>query len=135
MRTGRARDRRSREAKDNLMDDVLFLIGEADEKDEFGVNHAVMLPPRMVYCRVASISRAEFFAGGRSGLNPSYQFKVFSGDYKGELIVEYRGKHYTVYRTYEEGDEIEIYVERRGGSNGASEDIAGKLREIYREDL
>ena len=36
-----------------------------------------------------------------------------------EEIVEYNGKTYSVYRTYlKRSDQIELYVERKGGTNG-----------------
>ena len=37
----------------------------------------------------------------------------------GETIVEYDGQTYSVYRSYETDDDyIELYVERKGGTNG-----------------
>ena len=44
---------------------------------------------------------------------------MFFGDYCGERDVVYHGKAYSVYRTYKgRKDEIELYVERKGGTNG-----------------
>lgn len=44
---------------------------------------------------------------------------MFRHDYDGEPIVEYNGQRYSVYRTYiGRDDTIELYVERKGGSNG-----------------
>jgi hypothetical protein len=43
---------------------------------------------------------------------------VFFGDYDGERLLEYNGKRYGIYRTYHgRGDQIELYVERKGGTN------------------
>lgn len=100
------------------MDSVIKLISYTQAKDEFGVDrkeyHA-----REVFCKVNSTTRQEFFAGGRNGLNPSYEFTMFRAEYNGEPIVEYEGQTYAVYRTYiEDSDYIEIYVERQGGING-----------------
>jgi hypothetical protein len=70
-------------------------------------------------CRVDSVSRNEFVEAGRNGLNPEYVFRVFFGDYGGERIVEYKGKRYGVYRTYHgHNDMMELYAERKGGTNG-----------------
>ena len=101
------------------MDDVLTLIGQTFSLDENGVQRPAKTA-REVYCEVHSVTRAEFYEGGRNGLNPSYQFTVFAGDYKGETIVGYAGKPYGVYRTYRvpESDYLELYVERKGGTNG-----------------
>ena len=52
-------------------------------------------------CQVDSVTRSEFFEAGRNGLNPEFVFRVFFGDYEGgERLVEYRGKRYSIYRTY-----------------------------------
>lgn len=71
-----------------------------------------------VFAKVDSVSASEFFDGGRNGLNPSLRFLVFGGDYHGEQIVEHEGLRYAVYRTYERGDSVEVYCERKGGTNG-----------------
>ena len=74
---------------------------------------------KMVYCQMSSIRQSEFHEAGRNGLNPAYRFTMFSGDYNDEEIVEYNGKTYSVYRTYlKRSDQIELYVERKGGTNG-----------------
>lgn len=58
------------------------------------------------------------FEAGRNGLNPEWRFNVFAGDYQGETVVEYHGATYSIYRTYENDDYIELYVERKGGTDG-----------------
>ena len=73
---------------------------------------------RHVFAKVDSVTSAEFFEGGRNGLNPSLRFLVFTGDYHGEQIVCHAGLRYGVYRTYVRGDTTEVYVERKGGTNG-----------------
>lgn len=104
------------------MDDVITLIDQRYWTDENGVQQAETTR-REVYCQVHSVSRDEFFSGGRNGLNPSFEFTVFAGDYLYETIVEYRGKQYGVYRTYRvpESDYLELYVERKGGVNRGQE--------------
>ena len=74
---------------------------------------------RDVFCQVDSVTRAEFFDGGRNGLNPEYRFTMFFGDYEGEQTAVYNGNAYAVYRTFHgRTDTIELYVERKGGTNG-----------------
>ena len=44
---------------------------------------------------------------------------MFEPDYQGETMLEYNGATYSIYRTYKKRtDEIELHVERKGGSNG-----------------
>lgn len=74
-----------------------------------------------VYAQVDSVTRAEFFEGGRNGLNPELVFSMFYGDYNGERTLLYDGKPYGIYRTYlGRNDTIELYAERKGGTNGRS---------------
>ena len=99
--------------------DVITLLGETQTQNDFGV----WVPQRTskeVFCQVNSVTRAEFFEGGRNGLNPEYRFTMFFGDYNGEREVIYKGNSYSVYRTYHaRTDDLELYVERKGGSNGS----------------
>ena len=97
---------------------VITLIASTKAQNEYGV-WTDSLSGRDVYCQVDSVTRSEFFEGGRNGLNPEYRFTMFFADYNGEQLVQYNGKTYSVYRTYHaRTDTIELYVERKGGSNG-----------------
>lgn len=99
--------------------EVLTLVSVVHEQDDTGVYRDTRTQ-RDIFCQVNSVSRDEFFQGGRSGLNPSWQFTAFAYDYGGETECIYKGKSYTIYRTYLSRDDvIELYAERRGGSNGS----------------
>ena len=98
--------------------DVITLVKEVKTQDTNGV-WRMTETERDVFCQVNSITRAEFFEAGRNGLNPGYTFTMFFGDYDGERTVKYNGNAYGVYRTYHgRTDVIELYVERKGGTNG-----------------
>ena len=98
--------------------DIINLISETRAKNSFGIWETTRTS-RQVFCRVDSVTASEFFDGGRNGLNPEYRMTMFFGDYNGEQIIEYNGATYSVYRTYKaKTDIIELYVERRGGTNG-----------------
>lgn len=96
----------------------IMLLSTTKAQDAYGV--WVESPTsRMVFCQVDSVTRAEFFDGGRNGLNPEYRMTMFFGDYNGEKLLFYNGQTYSVYRTYQgKNDTIELYVERKGGTNG-----------------
>ena len=97
---------------------VITLITDTLTQDDNGVWQATETT-RDVYAQVDSVTRAEFFEGGRNGLNPEYKFTMFFGDYEGEQTVMYDGKAYGVYRTYHgRNDTVELYAERKGGTNG-----------------
>lgn len=97
---------------------VVYLISSTKTQDEFGVWRET-LTEREVFCSVDSITRQEFFDAGRNGLNPTFRVVMFFGDYEGETLLRYANKTYSVYRTYQSRtDTIELYCERKGGSNG-----------------
>lgn len=120
------------------MDDVILLIADGGTYDSYGV-YKKTETSRQVFAKVNSVTRAEFFNGGRNGLNPQMVFTVFSADYEGEKVVEYQGDRYAIYRTYKGNknsyvgpntsarqelmaDYIELYVERKAGTDGTQED-------------
>lgn len=98
--------------------DVIYLLKSVRTQNEYGV-WVEEQESREVFCQVDSVTRAEFFEGGRSGLNPEFRMTMFAADYDDERDVIYNGKAYSVYRTFKgRNDEIELYVQRKGGSNG-----------------
>ena len=98
--------------------EVITLVSERKTQNDFGVWETTKTS-RDVFCQVDSVTRSEFFEAGRNGLNPKFRFTMFAGDYEGEQIVIYKGKSYGVYRTHiGRTDDIELYVERKGGTNG-----------------
>jgi len=97
--------------------DVINLISITQQQDEYG--QWVDTPTsKQVFCQVESVGQREFFEAGRNGLNPEFKFTLFGGDYNNEPLVEYKGNQYSVYRTYlTKSDKMELYVERKGGTN------------------
>lgn len=101
--------------------DVLTLLSVTKSQNQYGVWEKT-ITERQVFCQVDSVTRAEFFEAGRNGLNPEYRFTVFFDDYQGEETCVYKGKAYGIYRTYHSStDKLELYVQRKGGTNGYEE--------------
>lgn len=99
------------------------LLAATKTQDAYGV-WTETLTSTDVFCQVDSVTRSEFFEGGRNGLNPEYRMTMFFGDYSGEKMLIYNGNTYSIYRTYQgRNDTIELYVERKGGSNGKTSTI------------
>lgn len=97
---------------------VCTLLQTTSSQDAYGVWRETTSSTE-VFCQVDSVTRAEFFEGGRNGLNPEFKIRIFFGDYSGEPELILDGKTYSIYRTYfGRNDEIELYVERKGGTNG-----------------
>lgn len=100
------------------MDGVIDLIAQRFQKDAYGVDRPTETS-RQIFAQVESVTRAEFYQGGRNGLNPELVFTVFAADYQGEEILVYQGRRYGIYRTFVKGgDYMELYAERKGGTNG-----------------
>lgn len=100
-------------------DTELTLITPVMVTDAYGIPQESTPETRVVYARVESVSRSEFFEAGRNGLSPEFKFTMFAYDYDGQKIVEYQGKRYAVYRTYlGRDDTLELYVQEEGRSNG-----------------
>ena len=96
---------------------ILTLIATSHQQDANGV-WQVTEQRRDIFCDVMSVTRLEFFEGGRNGLNPAYRFDVFGPDYEGETVCEFAGQRYAIYRTYQtRTDTLELYVQREGGTN------------------
>lgn len=95
---------------------IIYLIIETHTQNQYGILETTT-EKKKVFCQVDSVSSAEFFDGGRSGLNPEFRMTLFKYDYSGEKLLEYNGEKYSIYRTYiRKTDEIELYVERKGGN-------------------
>lgn len=98
---------------------VITLLSNTRSQDATGVWRDGEETQREIFCQVDSVSRAEFFAAGQSGLRPEYRFTVFFVDYQGETRLIYNGARYAVYRTYHaRTDELELYVQREVGVHG-----------------
>ena len=100
--------------------EVLTLVSTDRAQDAYGVwRESEEL--RDVFCQVDSVTRAEYFEGGRNGLNPEFRFSLFAGDYNDERTLVFRGRRYGVYRVFFGRDDVvELYAERKGGVNGGS---------------
>ena len=96
--------------------DVINLIQETQTQNSFGGWETVETKQE-VFCDVRSITQTEWFEAGRTGIaHPEFIFIINRNEYSGEKIVEYNGKRYGVYRTYEAKNEnLELYVEAKGG--------------------
>lgn len=71
---------------------------------------------REVFAEVRSVSQNEFYTAAQSGFKPVYRFILADYyDYEGEEIVRYQDELYNIVRTFRNGVELELTVERRIG--------------------
>ena len=76
-----------------------------------------------IFAEVESISQSEFYAAKQADLKPEYRFKVFFGDYNGEKLLKYEGDRYGIYRTFRDGDRMELYAEFKAGREASAEPV------------
>lgn len=98
------------------MDGIAYLISETFESNEHGQRVAEKTK-REVFVTERSMTRSEFFSAGRQGLNPEIVLTTPKVNYAGEELVEYNGIVYSIYRTFQDGDEIELYAGRKAGAH------------------
>lgn len=95
---------------------IAYLLADSYTQNDYGVMEKATTRKK-VFVAVTSVTGAEWFEGGRNGLNPQFRFIVFSHDYNNEKVIEYNGTQYTIYRTFlRSTDEIELYAELRKGN-------------------
>ena len=98
-----------------MQDNILKLISYTNKKNQYGMNQKTYVESQ-IYCRVSSVSGAEFNAASQNGIKPQWRFMIKAREYSGQNIVEFKGKRYAVYRTYQSSmDDMELYVEEREG--------------------
>lgn len=68
-----------------------------------------------VIANLRSVSLTEWTDAGQLGLSAQWQATIWSGEYGGQEIVEISGKRYRIYRTYDTGRRIELYLEEAVG--------------------
>lgn len=94
--------------------DKITLISQSLTHDSIG-QQIPQETGNTVICTVSSITRNEWITANQKSLSAAYLCKVFFRDYAAETIAEFRGKRYEIYRTYQAGDKVELYLGERVG--------------------
>lgn len=100
-----------------MVDTTIYLTTRPRYQDDNGVWRNGPAVSREIFAQVDSVTREEFFQGGRNGLRPEYRFTIFWAEWQGERECAYNGVNYSIYRTYHVPgtDYLELYVERKEG--------------------
>lgn len=96
-----------------MFSDELILIAHNTTYDEAGMkkNNDV---EKHVICEVRSATRREFYDYGTNELRPEYDVTMSIVDYENEKDAIFRGRRYSVTRTYEVSrDLIELTLSRK----------------------
>lgn len=94
----------------------IYLVSQTKTQNAIGEWVSVETQ-RKVYANVKSVTQTEYFSASQVGLNPDFRFTMFAHDWQGEMIVEYNGLRYAVYRVYvATTDRLELYAQREAGT-------------------
>lgn len=92
-----------------MKNDVIKLLSEFENKDIDGYISKSETTEKLVYAECKSVTRTEFYSAMQAGVTAVVVFVINSLEYEGELKVEYKGKKYSVIRTYQaNADDIEL---------------------------
>lgn len=101
-----------------MMDDVVVLLGDETITYDDEGNQLIERSERTVLCYAESVSRSEFYSAASAGLKPEWTLTISNRiDYQGERLVRFHDELYSVIRTYRDGDEIELTIERKVGDD------------------
>ena len=92
----------------------ITLISEIPSKDDIG-QEIMQETGSEVICTVKSVTRQEWITAQQKALSAAYVVTVFFADYEGEKIAELCGERYEIYRTYNSGDYVELYLAEKVG--------------------
>lgn len=79
---------------------------------------------RKVKCQEMSLSLAEAYQAGGTGLNPEAKLLIpYDKDYKGERALEYNGERWVVLRIdpYKDFNGVLLTIRRMSGNSGSQE--------------
>lgn len=103
----------TRETK--VADGTCFLLTPINEMDEDGIQRTVGYNKTEVFCTISSIYWQEYLKAYEVKLKPKWKLVIFAEDYGGQMLVEFKGRVYNVYRSFYLNDNVEIYLREDEG--------------------
>ena len=87
----------------------IILVSKTYASDSIG-NQIAQRAEKKVFAQIGSITQKEFSAAGQMGLKTELKAVVWKFEYSGEEAVILNDTEYAIYRTYVNGDKIELYL-------------------------
>ena len=87
----------------------IILVSKTYASDSIG-NQIEQRAEKKVFAQIGSITQKEFSAAGQMGLKTELKAVVWKFEYSGEDAVILNDTEYAIYRTYVNGDKIELYL-------------------------
>lgn len=99
-----------------MYDGIAILKKKKITQDKFG-NEIESYEDNPVYVKPKSIYANEFYQAATAGLKPSIKLVMKNCiDYQGEELLEYNEKLYSVIRTFQEKDGLELICQEKIGN-------------------
>ncbi|GLY09596.1 phage head closure protein [Pseudobacillus badius] len=97
--------------------DIIHFMTIQQVRDEEGFNVEKEVPGPPVFANKKSVRSSEFYQAAQNGVQLEVMFEVRTADYIEEnRALMHNDKHYTVERTYEKTDIIELVCKRFDGA-------------------
>lgn len=93
----------------------IILIPKSYKQDEIGQPIDCDDERQPIPCEVVSVGRSEWITAAQGGYQAEIMIRIFRASYNGEREAIYHGIRYDIYRTYGEGDRLELYLGTRVG--------------------
>jgi len=93
--------------------DVVDLVGMVEDTDEYGFPKKEEIVKKGIFANKKSVRSNEYYMAKQSGIELSYMFEIRSIEYEGEEQLNYEGNEYTIERTYDKGELIELTCKRK----------------------
>lgn len=91
-------------------DDILYLVSEVVTENDMG-DFIKEITETMIFAKKKSVRQSEFYQAATNGLKPELAFEIHAFEYNDEKKVKYNNKYYTVIRTYQINDDLELVCE------------------------
>lgn len=77
---------------------------------------------REVFCGFRSIGMKEFYSANSTDFRPELKLVLADYlDYNGENLADYNGQRFRILRTYRQGQELELTLERAPAEDGEAD--------------
>lgn len=107
--------------------DVIYLVTETP--GGHGAFDKVSREERMVYCRVKSVTSADFWRAYENGVSLSLVFVLADrSEYQGERLVRHGDRYFQIVRTYDTGKGFELTCKEADAYDGDPESGAEEHR-------
>lgn len=96
------------------MDTTVNLVSLNISKNAFGEDVETEVKTK-VFATLQNVGRSEFFKAAELMLAPQFIARTAAVNYSGQRILDYGGQRFAIYRTYLDGDYVELYCEKKAG--------------------